>query len=325
MKDYLNTLDKESSSRGSLTLEAALVLPLFLFYLILLYILSFNVRVSLLWHEAGVNAVKEFALLSCIKQDQLLQKDIDFFDLSSLKELPEQLIREKLSSAILLKRQEYWFRENAGDTLASLFIQEPRAYIKRNEGRLSYYFSWRQPTDPPDEWRAAELPLPYWGGTKFLNTALEDDLVKEEKLKDDEIWSQNELSRGRYFRETEGADLPFNYPVIASFQDNCAESIKSMDLTAPSYQDSEKFRKQLGKHATQLKNFSGADYQGRNEIRISDEEILSRKLTLVIPENSPAALMDVLAEEKQKLHAEGIDLEWVMRGRSSKYEEAGGG
>ena len=48
----------------------------------------------------------------------------------------------------------------------------------------------------------------------------------------DDIWSLSNFQRGRKIQKLFGANMPYNFPVIAKFENGKAVMIKSMDLTA---------------------------------------------------------------------------------------------
>ncbi len=310
------------NEEASLTLEAAVVFPLLLLYVSLLYALSLGIRCEMLWHEAARSAIRECALLSAFYQDEKILQTTSERTTDDLHRLPFDYAAEKLSSAFIRKRQRYYFEENGGDQgLMPFFIRDAYGFIENKDGRLYYSYSFRRALDPELSLREFRLPLPFWGGVRYLNTRTEEDFSESDTAEEDTIWSESNLVRGRYFREKEGADLPFNFPVIAAFQNGEAKSIKSMDLTAPSYRDEERIREVIGQHAEALAAFEGADYGGKHPVSIKGEMIQKRTLHLVLPENRPASADRILREEKEKLAAEGISLEWVFRGESRKYED----
>ncbi len=200
----------------------------------------------------------------------------------------------------------------------ALFIRNPYGYIQRENGLLYYQYSYQLVLAPESTERSFRLPLAYWGGYDPKNAKIQnvDDDVNETA---NNIWSEHVFSRGRYFRELEGGNLPSNYPVIARFEDGVATSIKSMDLTAPSYQSAENLSKQVSEHAQKLGGFKGTKNWGKDGITISENQISSRVLRLVIPENTPQQLLQTLRSEQRRLANEGISLDWQMHGKSDMY------
>lgn len=308
------------TEEGSLTLEAAVILPLLLMYIALLYALSLSLRADMLWHEAARSAIREFSLAASLCQDESVSSEISAEDLFSPEHIPLKIAADSLGTAFLQKRQNYWFEKNCRNSgISPLFIAEPYGFIEKTDGRLYYSYSYRQPLDPAYSLREARLPLPFWGGSEFANKKLLPKINDEYSARLNSIWEEPALTRGRYFREIEGAGLPYGYPVIASFQNGEAKSIKSMDLTAPTYQNEAELRRHLGRHLTHLAAFEGSRDWGKEAITISPESIQKKSLALIIPENSPPELIRILADEKKKAQSLGIELNWYFRGISSKY------
>ena len=102
----------------------------------------------------------------------------------------------------------------------------------------------------------------------------------------DDIWSLDNLSRGRKIRAIFGENLPFNYPVIAKFQDGTATMIKSMDLTAESYKTGKNITDTLEGYLSELAAFKGREEPwGSKKILIRQQDIKQKVLLLVIPKN----------------------------------------
>ena len=106
------------------------------------------------------------------------------------------------------------------------------------------------------------------------------------------------------------ANLPFNYPVIAMFENGKAVMIKSMDLTAKSYKDSEKLNETLDEYLLDLMRFQGQNEPwGGSNVIITADDIKQKELLLVIPENQLDPQTDkILAAFKGKASSMGINL-----------------
>lgn len=104
------------------------------------------------------------------------------------------------------------------------------------------------------------------------------------------VWSFDNFTRGKMIRDIFGGDLPYDYPVIASFKDGVARMIKSMDTTKPTYQDSEKIKQEVQAMIEKLKDFQGVSGE------IEPEAIKTKKLLLVIPENTAPEQANALFE-----------------------------
>jgi hypothetical protein len=130
-----------------------------------------------------------------------------------------------------------------------------------------------------------------------------------------DIWSLGNLERGQIIRQTFGANLPFDFPVIASFYSGTATMIKSMDTTAAYYQNSENLKEKVMGYIKELKDFKGGKH-GSTEI--TEDSISQRNLKLVIPENSLTPDNQAALDECTRLSAaNGIQVE-VIRYQEKK-------
>lgn len=103
---------------------------------------------------------------------------------------------------------------------------------------------------------------------------------------DDDIWSLSNFQRGLKLRRIFGANLPNSFPVIARYEAGKAVMIKSMDLTAASYQKGSTAEKTLKGYLKELKEYQGQDKPwGRDGIVIRRDDMRQKELILVIPKN----------------------------------------
>lgn len=113
----------------------------------------------------------------------------------------------------------------------------------------------------------------------------------------DEVWMRGNFERGLELRSTFGGNLPASYPVIAKFENGKAVSIKSLDLTAPDYQIPGNVCDKIYGDIDELAGFQGTDAPwGSDGVWIKADEIQSRELLIIIPENStPEAGRELIA------------------------------
>lgn len=118
----------------------------------------------------------------------------------------------------------------------------------------------------------------------------------------DDLWSLGNFQRGRKIQRIFGANLPLNFPVIAKFENGKAVMIKSMDLTAESYQQGNNAQEALIGFVYELAGYKGQEKPwGSSGKVIPGKEIKEKELFLVIPENKLSA-----ATEKLLLDMKGI-------------------
>ena len=78
------------------------------------------------------------------------------------------------------------------------------------------------------------------------------------------VWRLNRFERGRRIESKLGENLGWNFPTIDKLQGGVATSIKSLDLTAKSYQKGNTLFNTLKKYINKVDDFTGANWGGRN-------------------------------------------------------------
>lgn len=137
-----------------------------------------------------------------------------------------------------------------------------------------------------------------------------------------EIWMLDNFSRGKRFRTLFGANLPDDFPVIARFEQGEAVMIKSIDLTAPTYQKQQYTEQHLERMIRRLAEFSGASYRKKDvTIQINAGTISQKRLLLIIPTNSSQQFLDTtIANLTSYAEAAQIRLQIVRYGKSERYQ-----
>lgn len=143
---------------------------------------------------------------------------------------------------------------------------------------------------------------------------------------EEDIWSLSNFERGTKLRNIFGANLPGNFPVIAGFKGGTANMIKSMDLTADSYQTQSAVKKKVYEYIDELANYQGQEKPwGSNKIVIKREEITQRKLTLIIPGNTLSSeINSELSKCIEYANSRGVNLsieKYGMKKIDEKVEE----
>ncbi len=144
----------------------------------------------------------------------------------------------------------------------------------------------------------------------------------------DSIWSLSNFQRGLKIRRLFEANLPVSFPVIARYETGRAVMIKSMDLTADSYQTGDNAKKTLTGYLKELSAFKGQDTPwGSSGVVVRGNDITSRELLLVIPQNKLSEANErLLAEMSSYASAKGIELVVKRYGmKTSAADEDNGG
>ncbi len=115
-----------------------------------------------------------------------------------------------------------------------------------------------------------------WAGEEGVgnNGDEEDDNGKS-------VWDMTNIKRGQEIRKRQGANLPFNFPTVAKFENGTATSIKSLNIDEPYYKDAVSLERKITGYINKLEEFEGGASGG---ISISSSDISNKVLILVIPE-----------------------------------------
>ncbi|MBE7065660.1 MAG: hypothetical protein E7384_07625 [Ruminococcaceae bacterium] len=107
------------------------------------------------------------------------------------------------------------------------------------------------------------------------------------------VWELENFERGKIIEEYLGCNLPYDYPVVDSFdrKKGMVTLVRSIDHTTKTYLKTEQLKRTLEESLFKLCNFKGteghSDIDGDNVIRA--DKIKKRKLILVVPENDMTA------------------------------------
>lgn len=125
----------------------------------------------------------------------------------------------------------------------------------------------------PGELMMQVMPVPEMAVTEtaVTETAVEVGTVT--------VWDFSPFARGRAIEQTLDANLVRNFPVIDRFDfaSRTATSIKSIDLTAASYQNPATLASKLNGYVNLVSEFNGARWAG-----VNISEVTARELQLAI-------------------------------------------
>lgn len=320
--------DKLKQKRGSIVLELAIALPLFLFALAFMLSAIMAQRQSLMMRHALDQTASELEVLIPLVEDgsKLILGEAAIEEvLGQIMPVQGEILRSaaldlassELLSGFLQKRLDFWL-QSSGRALKLKIPEHERQLLLlwRDEGKsllLSLRYEVTTVWSRHPQRTLAYVPL-------WLSTEGRQKSGGEEEDEEDNIWSAGNFERGRYFREQFGANLPFNTPSIAYFEAGTARGIRSLDLTAPSYVDSSHAEKELSYEISRLAQYRGGKIPGGGEIKSSD--IQRRELWIVIPSNSPENYQGTFWERmRQEAAAQGVELKVIRKLKSYRYAE----
>jgi hypothetical protein len=121
-----------------------------------------------------------------------------------------------------------------------------------------------------------------------------------------EAWKWGWARRGIYFSDQLGANLPPTFPVIDRWLNGIATSIKSIDLSAATYQNPAQLAYRLNNYVDKLALFEGDEMSG---IAIRASDINTRVLDLAVPKGSITSIQnEVLNAARIRARAFSIEL-----------------
>jgi len=125
------------------------------------------------------------------------------------------------------------------------------------------------------------------------------------------VWELNPFQRGVKIENMLGRspELSQNFPVIDRFENGVATSIKSIDLSAASYQNISTLSGVVRRYVNTLANWQGAQWGG---VEIKSSSILARELLLAIPPGASEAQLAALQELQQWSTSVGVTLNIVV-------------
>lgn len=294
---------------GGLSLEAALCMPLLLFLLLaFLQVLNFQ-RSELIFREALDYACEETSL--ALKAAESLALDLApdegraFLRRLFPDERYRQLLNDYLSTAVLQlfleARVQHW-RQHLATRYGWTLAAEEHAYRLRWEQQgpaLQVLARLKQRILGLPQTVEIHAYIPFWTRYSRAELAKQDQQVEE--TKEEDVWTLDNFSRGRFFRQHYGANLDQFYPSIQYFADGLARRIKSYDLTAPSYAAADYLEKRVAEDISIL-----ADFQSGPGIQAG--MVRERELLIVVPRNSPPALWARLQAQQAEAAARGVRL-----------------
>ena len=237
---------------------------------------------------------------------------------SVLSDLTLDLVSSAVIGDLLQKRLDYWLAESwSGQPGWAGRLGSRRLFLDWQVSRQQLYLclSYDLVTPVGTFVRHTLAVVPLWIGQNS----------RSDEGDEEEIWQLDNFSRGRRFRQLYGANLPDDFPVIASFSAGEAVMIKSIDLTAPTYKSEHEVRRTICRMIDDLSAFMGAQYvRSDQQVSITAESIKSRRLLLIIPENSRQSwLSNLLSEVAGYAEACSVILDVVSHGTSLRWQDIG--
>lgn len=313
--------------QGGLSLEAAVVTPLISILLVTLCLLLYTRWAQFCFHTAANKASQELRLTALLAGRAFEQIPLEGEAVQEWNKLPPSVRGMALEGALTAwtgqavgKRVNTWYSKTIRQSRLLEGILQNRKFSLSWDGPESLLWIHSSYETPLflGRWNGSDrTPIPLWIDWPEAPVEAQDG---EEKA--DNFWSWHNFKRGKYLREKYGGNLPDNYPVISGFQGDTAVMIRSMDLTAPTWQSQSALQLRIQQWAMELERFQGTEKPwGREKIHIRSGSIHQRVLTLIVPENSPATSRGELERIRDSMAGQGIHLQIVFSEKSYRYQK----
>ena len=123
------------------------------------------------------------------------------------------------------------------------------------------------------------------------------------------VWKMGWAARGQAIEQELGMNLAPSNPVIDMFSDGIATSIKSINLNAATYQNTNRLAARIGAYVDRLAAFDGQNW---GNFMLNSEEISGRTLLLAIPEGSMTdAQLAAINSAQARAAARGVKIKLV--------------
>lgn len=318
------------NTKGSITVEAAIVLPIFLCVIISIAFLIKVVYVNEKINYAINGTAEEMAAASYLyhvsglqeKQDSFRDTIEDTFE-RVFEDAPEELKNfatylgmgafEDLKTEICIPLVKLYIKKYLSDIYIEDIDFSHSSFFEEGTNNIDIIARYRLKIPVPIN-ILPELFMVQRATTKAWLGGDEDK--KGSVTGYDNIWSLNNFERGKKIRDIFGGNLPFNFPVLSRYEDGKATIIKSMDTTAETYQRVEAVTTKIREYIDNLERYRGQELPwGKDKIIIKERDIHTRELILVIPSD------ELLQETEIAL---GISiLEGIRKGIVLKVERYG--
>ncbi|NJP41749.1 hypothetical protein HCH52_11950 [Oscillospiraceae bacterium HV4-5-C5C] len=311
---------------GTVTLEAALILPVSLWFILLLTAWQYISATEILLTDSLEILADEISFAS--SSLSLAESVWDQLELASLQGMDRELLDtgiDFITEEILRSRLYSYYRS----------LQQAAAYPRDYLVGLELELDKSQEESQSVWWITIHYQVDAVLGTvarsKQWAVGIWKPAAREEETEangdqtaaDESIWAADNFSRGRYFRNKYQANLPEFYPTIARYAAGTVTSIKSIDLNRATYQSSLVLEAQLGSMLLDLSRFSGSSQATELSEKpyISQSDIRQKKLLLIIPENHADWQASLIQHFSIRARAAGITVEVQPDGKSKVIDE----
>jgi len=334
-------LKNEKSNKGSITVEAAILLP---FFIIAIMSFVFIIKVyytNEIVQQAITGACNEMSVYSLLYYETNAEEIIggiekfasskevsDATGNSSIASFVQQLGKDAtdyvraqvalvpITKVLVKKNLAVSYYNDVDDRLKGLNLKDGFKGIDFSSSRMladgksidivvSYEMSFPFLSQLFSGIKIKQMASTcVWAGEDGVSMSEDEDLDEETS-----VWNMTNIKRGREIRKLQGANLPYNFPTIAKFQNGTATSIKSLNIDKLYYQNSKNLKLKLMTNINKLEEFNGGKSSSRT---IDSYEIFRKELILILPETQVLPNQQQTIDECiQIARSKGIDLKII--------------
>ncbi len=327
---------KMQNCRGSITVEAAILIPIFIAAIMTFVFIIKVYYVHEIVQQAITSACEEMSLYSLLyyetNVDELISS-LEKFTSSQeadnalgntwIAPIIEQLGKDAsdyvraqvvlvpISKILVKKNLEVSYFDNVDNRLRLLNLKDGFEGIDFSSSRMladdksidiiiCYEMSFPFLKEFIPKIRITQMASSYvWAGEAGIKNAAEEAEATC-------VWNMSNINRGREIRKLQGANLPFNFPTIAIFENGTATSIKSLNIDEVYYKNANNLKKKVLQYINKLEEFEGGESGGTT---IERWQVYKKELRLIIPETELMAnQQQTINECIQVARTKGIDL-----------------
>lgn len=242
------------NKKGSITLEAAIIVPVFIYIILSVIFLVKVVYIHEKVEQALYNAADE------IVYDNILNRQ---------------------TGSVLIPIKVYKYLGHKED---KIFIDLSSSFYNNGIINITAKYNLTPPTPISAGPQINVLQRAYVKDWTRL---------KSNENEKQNIWDLPPLERGKKIQKifNRDHDMPHNFPVIAKFNNNTAVSIKSIDLNSKHYKKDYNIERRLKQCINDLYNFDGGKV---GNYAIYPYEIHDKKIIVVIPKGTKIKNITVL-------------------------------
>lgn len=140
-----------------------------------------------------------------------------------------------------------------------------------------------------------------------------DHSGKIEESEDANIWDYDNFNRGKVLRRRFGGNLPFGFPVLSGYSNGNILIIKSMDLTAATWESPQEVKVQMQESIDAVSSYQGTSGTwGEEKITINSKDIRGRFVIFIIPQNTQMEKYSRIFDEIRNARTEvGMQIEII--------------